>query len=146
MALEDKIDVLTAALNRKNDLLEALTAEIKRNSDLLEALTAGAKAKVEGAAAAKPAAEEKAPARPRAEKAPAKPKTPTAADMVAATTKFCGEEDEYDEDEFNARRRFVKSLLKKYEAPKMSEIAEDDRQAALDALSGYKYEPEDDIA
>lgn len=132
MALEDKFDLLIA--------------EIKRNSDLLEILTSKARSaqpepkKEEEAPKARAAAkddekkgEEEAPK--RRSRAAAAPKAPTAKEMAEHTTKFLEVEDE---DEFEARRALVKKLLAHFDAPKMSEIDEDKRQSALDALTAYK--------
>lgn len=149
MALEDKIDALTAALNRNSDLLEGLTAKA----------AAGAKAAATAAASTPAAAEsdktEEAPrGRGRPPKAAAEPekpkkvKAPTPEDMAAKTKEFLDVEDE---DEYSARRDLVKKIIAKHGVSKMSEIEEDKRQAALDALvahkageaTGYEDEEED---
>lgn len=123
------------------------TAELKRNSDFLEILTSKAKTSL-AVAAEKTGADEKsedkaaepqkrAPAaKPAAKEAPKKKaKVPTPAEMAKATTDFLEVDDE---DEFDARRALVKKILAKFNAPKMSEIGEDDRDAALEILTAYK--------
>lgn len=132
MALEDKIDALTAALNRNSDLLEVLTSKAR---------SAQADPKKEddapkGRASTKD--EEKKPeeeAPKRRTRAAAAPKAPTTKEMADKTTEFLDVEED---DEFQARRDLVKKLLAHFDAPKMSEIDEAKRQSALDALEAYK--------
>ena len=134
MSLEEKIDALTAALNR--------------NSDLLEGLTAKAASAQSVKAAEKPAekpADEKVtePAkRGRPAKAEKPKKAPTEAEMVDATKKFMNVEAE---DEYRARVDFVKSVVAKYGVQKMSHIPEEHRAAALESLENYRRgEPDDE--
>ncbi len=134
MSLEDKIDAMTAALNRNSDLLEVLTGRAEKG--LANKAEAETKKPVEEEApkrtrSAKPA-EEEAPKRTRSA---AKEKAPTPKEMGEATTTFLDVEAE---DEFEARRALVKKLLAHFDAPKMSEIEESKRQSALDALAAYK--------
>lgn len=146
MALEEEIRALTAALNRNSDLLEGLTAKANAAKGAEPVKKAEAE-KAESAPAkkaeAEPAAEKKPRGRPKAEKAPSE------ADMVAATKKFLDVEAE---DEYNARRDFVRKLVEKHGVQKMSQIAEDKRAVALEALDNYtRGEPdeagdEDDLA
>ena len=126
MSLEEKIDALTAALTR--------------NSDLLEGLTSAAKAKTASAPAADSEKAADAPKRGRpakaeAEAAPKKAKPPTPEEMASATTKFLEVDDE---DEYAKRRALVKRIIGKHEVKKMSEIAVDQRQGALDAITAYQ--------
>jgi len=144
MALEEEIRALTAALNRNSDLLEGLTAKANAAKGAEPVKKAEAeKAESAKKAEAEPAAEKKPRGRPKAEKAPSE------ADMVAATKKFLDVEAE---DEYNARRDFVRKLVEKHGVQKMSQIAEDKRAAALEALDNYtRGEPdeagdEDDLA
>lgn len=132
MALEEEIRALTAALNRNSDLLEGLTAKANAAKGAEPAKKAVETEKDESATAkkveAEPAAEKKPRGRPKAEKAPSE------ADMVAATKKFLDVEAE---DEYNARRDFVRKIVDKYGVQKMSQIAEDKRAAALESLDNY---------
>lgn len=142
MALEDKIEALTAALNRNSDLLEGLTAKA----------AAGA-AKVTNNAASdseKPADAPKRGRPAKEETAPKKAKAPTPEEMATATKNFLEVDDE---DEYSKRRALVKRIIAKHEVAKMSEIAAEQRQGALDALTAYKAgdateydEEEEDIA
>ena len=128
MALEDKIEALTAAMNRNSDLLEGLTAKA----------AAGA-AKVTNNAAAsdseKPADAPKRGRPAKEETAPKKAKVPTPEEMATATKDFLEVEDE---DEYKNRRALVKRIIGKHQVAKMSEIAAEQRQGALDALAAYK--------
>ena len=132
MALEDEIKALTAAMNRNSDLLEGLTAKA----------AAGAAAKTSTVAdKPKDADPEEAPrgrGRPPKEAAADKPKAkkaPTEKEMADATVEFLEVDDD---DEHDARRALVKAIIAKHGVKKMSEIAEADRQKALDALTAYK--------
>ncbi len=139
MALEEQLAALTAALNRNSDLLEGLTAKAAAAQ-----ATKAAEKPVEKAAekpAESPKKEEAEPAKKRGRPAKSE-KAPSEADMVAATKKFLDVEAE---DEYNARRDFVKSLVKKHGVDKMSQIAEDKRAAALESLDNFtRGEPDDE--
>ena len=133
MSLEDKIDTLTKALDRNSDLLEILTAKAKASSETKPIPAAATEPPK--AAAAEEAPKRGRPAKAAAEKPAKAAKVPTPAEMSKATTDFL----EVDaEDEYNARRDLVKKILGHFESKKMSEIAEADRQKALDMLSAYK--------
>jgi hypothetical protein len=137
MSIEAALAELTAAINRNSDLLETITTTAAKN------LAKGADAPADKAPAKAPATT-KAPT-----KAPAKVKIPTAPEMAKATTDFLEVEDE---DEYAKRRALIKAIVTKHEVKKMSEIAEGDRQTALDAIAAYKagyatgYEAEEDMA
>ena len=55
--------------------------------------------------------------------------------MATATKDFLEVEDE---DEYKNRRALVKRIIGKHQVAKMSEIAAEQRQGALDALTAYK--------
>jgi hypothetical protein len=133
MALEDQIVALTAALNRNSDLLEGLTAKAKQGAAAATTESAPkAVAKDEGEEAPK---RTRAAAKPAEDKPAKAVKAPTPADMADATQKFLDVEDE---DEYTARRDLVKLIVAHFGAAKMSEIPENGRQQALDALAAYK--------
>lgn len=139
MALEDQLKALTDALNRNSDLLEGLTAKANASKGAAEPVKKAAeveKTEAPTKKAEEPAAEKKPRGRPKAEKAPSE------TDMVDATKKFLAVDAE---DEYAARRDFVKTLLKKHDVGRMSEIEEGKRAAALEALDNYtRGEPEGD--
>ena len=145
MALEEEIRALTAALNRNSDLLEGLTAK----ANAAKGAEPVKKAEVEKTEAPAKKAEAEAPAEKKTRGRPKAEKAPSEADMVAATKKFLDVEAE---DEYNARRDFVRKLVEKHGVQKMSQIAEDKRAVALEALDNYtRGEPdeagdEDDLA
>lgn len=141
MAIEEEMKALTTALNRNSDLLERITASAKAKLDGGDTKPAG-----KPAAGGTKAADEEAP-KPRVARAP-KEKPLLPADMSKATTDFLEVEDEA---EYADRRAFVKKIITKFGADKMSTIEESDRAAALAYITAYKAGDatdldEDDIA
>lgn len=134
MSLEELLGASIAATKEQ-------TAAMNRNSDLMEIIIGKAKSNLGAAAAEKTEEKAEEPGkRTRATKAAEEPpkkkaKAPTPADMTKATTDFLEVDDD---EEYATRRDLVKKILAKYDAKKMSEVAEDDRQAALDILTSYK--------
>lgn len=124
--------------------IKELREALQENSELLRAITAKASANLKSDA--KPAAKEddgdgeKETTRGRGRGRPAgsknKEKAPTAAKMKEEAQSFI-DGAESDED-YAERREALKKLTKKYEAPKYSEIAEEDRAAALADLLELK--------
>lgn len=146
------------------EALVALTAELKRNSDLLEILTSKAKAGIAKPAeeakkaeedeapkkaAAKDEGEEEAPKtrRTRAPKedAPKKSKAVSVAELKKVTEKYL---DVDDENEYATRRKFIKGIITKFDAPKMTEIADEHRNEAYEmvvaAMKGENVDTEED--
>jgi hypothetical protein len=142
MSIEAALAELTAAINRNSDLLETITTTAAKN------VAKGADAPADKAPVKAPVTT-KAPADKGPAKAPAKVKIPTAPEMAKGTTDFLEVEDE---DEYAKRRALIKAIVTKHEVKKMSEIAEGDRQTALDAIAAYKagdatgYEEEESMA
>ena len=151
MALEDELKALTAALNRNSDLLEGLTAKAKANVDKVatkpkaeepeEELAPKRTAKAEEAPVKRRAAmdEEEAapPKRTRAASAKAEPKKKpiTEAEMIEIVTKFGDVESD---EEYDARRDFIKKVVAKFDVKSMRQIPEDQRQKAVDMLEAFK--------
>lgn len=132
MSLEDKIETLTAVLNRNSDLLEGITAAAKNNMKTVEA--------------AKPVAEKaedgEKPTRGRKPAAEKAVKAPTVKEVTEKTQEFLKVDSD---DEYENRRNFVKKIVAKFGAPKMSELEEGDRKAALDYLVAYAAGDETDL-
>jgi len=113
------------------------TAALRENSDLLRVLTGKAKAGLADAGG-KAADSADKPATTRGRASP-KAKAPTTAQMKEAAEKYL---DVQDEAQYSLRRDNIKSIVKKFDATKFTEIAEENRQAALDLLA--KYEADED--
>lgn len=112
--------------------LAELTEAVQENNELLRGLTAKAKAETSKSSAKTPTKdegdEEEKPKRTRT----TKPKVPTAKELSTATTNWLEVENE---DEYDRRKGIIKKIVTKFEAAKMSEIAEEDRAEALDLLN-----------
>ena len=129
--------------------LSELTEAVKENSELLKILTSSARKGLDEQATTKPATRSRAAAKaddeteskPRTTRSrTAKPKVPTATEVRKQTEEFLNVTDE---DEYAARRKIVKSIVDKYDAPKMTELAEEDRAAALADLANALKEREE---
>lgn len=142
MSIEAAMAELTAALTRNSDLLETITKTASSNMQK----NAAAPTEEDTPKAAKAEKPAKTAAKPAAVKPP---KVPTPAEMASATTSFLEVEDE---DEYNTRRALVKAIVSANGVKKMSEIPEDGRQKALDALVAHKageptgFEDDEDVA
>lgn len=119
MSLEAKIDTLTAAI-------ETLT----------KALEGGLSAKTTATAASskdKEASEDK----PRTTRTrTTKPKAISTSDLKKAAESFLDNND--GDDDYADRRAHIKKIIAKFDSPKFTEIAEADRQAALDMLKEFE--------
>lgn len=129
--------------------MSELTEAVKENSELLKILTSSARKGLDEQATTKPATRSRAAAKaddeteskPRTTRSrTAKPKVPTATEVRKQTEEFLNVTDE---DEYAARRKIVKSIVDKYDAPKMTELAEEDRAAALADLAKALKEREE---
>ena len=136
MALEEEIARLNKNLERHNALLEQVLGNAEKN---VKGGTADTKADA-------PKADTKADTKADAPKATrgrqVKEKAISPDDMAKATTDFLEVDDE---DEYANRRAFVKKIITKYGAPKMSAIAEEDRKEALAYLDDYKAGNQTDL-
>jgi len=128
MSLEDKIDALTVALEKNNELLTFMTSAARKG---LEAGAAKAPVTAAPTADAEPAKTTRAPRGAAKDKAP---KIPTVKEISDQTKAFL---DVKDEDEYTERRAFVTKIVEAFAVKKMSEIGDGDRQKALDYLTAY---------
>lgn len=117
------------------DLLKENTAALNRNSDLLEGITNAAKANLKNSTATPKDEVEKPASKPRAKATDKPAKAPTVKEVTDQTKEFLEVDSD---DEYNERRAFVKKIVGKFGAEKMSELEEGDRRAALDYLVAYK--------
>ncbi len=118
MSLEAKIDTLTAAV-------ETLT----------KALEGGLSAKTTASAAPskdKEVSEDK----PRTTRGRAAKKAISTSDLKKAAESFLDNND--GDDDYADRRAHIKKIIAKFDSPKFTEIAEADRQAALDMLKEFE--------
>lgn len=116
--------------------LEDLADAVRENTEVLKSMTAAAKASTSGAGRSSASKdkdddgekEEKAkPTRSRSTKA----KVPSAKELGAKTSAYLEVDDE---DEYETRKGIIKKIIGKFDAPKMSEIAEEDRAEAMELL------------
>lgn len=120
MSLEAKLEELTAAVS-------ALTA-------IMSSAGSGS-ATVASKTADKPTADKPA----RTPRASAKTKAPSVKELTEVATKFL-DEAEGNEDAYAARRGLINDLRGKFEIKKLSDAAEDDRQAIIDAIKAFADE------
>lgn len=137
MSLEQAMVDLAAALNRNSDLLEVLTSKAKSaTAPKTEEPTKPVEKAEEPVKRTRAKAEEAPKAEEPVKRTRAKAeKAPTEAQMVEATKTFLDVEEE---DEFQDRRSLVKKIVGHYGVDKMSQIAEESRQEALNMLEAYK--------
>lgn len=129
--------------------LKELTDAVKENSDLLRGLTSKAKsAKAEESKRSARDDDGEEDPKPRGRGRPAgstkKAKVPSAADMKKAAETYLKEAAD-DEEEYEERRNKIKSIIKKFGAPKFTEILEEDRAEALDLLKGDAEDDDGDV-
>ncbi len=127
--------------NSFEETLVAILGELKKNNELLSILTSAAKAGLpaDKGGTADAGTTTKTTRGKAADKAP---KPPTAAAVTEETKKFLDVEAE---EEYNDRRAFVVKVCEKFGVKKMSELAEGDRNPALDYLVAYKAGDETDL-
>lgn len=125
-------------------LLLDLTSAVDELTKAITSAASGSGKAVVAKAAATEETEEKPKPAPRKPAAAKPAKAPTVAAMKKAGEAFLDATDE--PDEYAARRAFLKKTVAKYDAPKLTEIGEDDRAAALADLEGFEFTPaeEDD--
>ena len=133
-------------MSEKHGSIEALTTALLDLTEEIRILTsASKKASAAATANTKPEEDEK-PSRSRSTKTkeddkPAtrsrstKVKVPTVKEISEATKAFL---DVDDQDEYEDRKNVIKGIVKHFDAPKMSEIADADRALALRALEAAK--------
>lgn len=122
-SIEDLLRDIADALRDNTDTLKSMTAAAKKANGGASASTSSRSTKDDDGDDGKAASGRK----PRT----TKPKAPTAKELGAATTAFLEIEDE---EVYEERKGVIKKILAKFDAPKMSEIAEEDRAAAMELL------------
>lgn len=118
MSLEAKIEELTAAVT-------ALTSIISASGSGTVTKPAAAKAE-----------DKKAEDKPARGRKPAAAKAPSTKELADVATKFL-DEAEGNEDAYAARRGLINELREKYDLKKLSDAAEEDRQAIIDAIKEF---------
>lgn len=117
--------------------LEDLADAVRENTEVLKSMTAAAKASTAGAGRSSSKDKDKDDGDGDGEKAKptrsrsSKPKVPTAKELGAKTSAYLEVDDE---DEYETRKGIIKKIIGKFDAPKMSEIAEEDRAEAMELL------------
>lgn len=137
MSLEAKIDALITSV-------DALTAVMK--SGMSGKTTAAAKDDdgEKGRASSSKDDEAEKPKTTRAPRGSAKKdKVPSTADLKKAAESFLDKAGN-DEDDYNERRAHLKKVVAKYDAPRFTEIAEDDRAAAIAMLNDFDKGSDDE--
>lgn len=120
--------------------IEETLAELNANIVALTEVIGGALSGKASVAEVKKTAEDK----PKATRtrATAAPKKPTQAEMKKAAETFLDAAKD-NEDDYNNRRAHLKTVVAKFDAPKFTEIGEDDRADAIEALNDYTAEESD---
>lgn len=118
----------------------SLEAKIEELTAAVSALTAIMSAAGSGSATVAPKTTEK-PAETKATRAPrtTKVKAPSVKELTEVATKFL-DEAEGNEDAYAARRGLINDLRGKFDLKKLSDAAEDDRQAIIDAIKTFADE------
>ena len=117
--------------------LEDLADAVRENTEVLKSMTAAAKASTSGAGRSSSTKEKDKDEgdgdgdKPKRTRASSKPKVPTAKELGAKTSAYLEVDDE---DEYETRKGIIKKIIGKFDAPKMSEIAEEDRAEAMELL------------
>jgi hypothetical protein len=112
-------------------LLADVADALRENSELLRGLTSKAKAGTADSGKTSRASDEGDEDKPSKRTRTTKPKVPTSKEIGTATSSWLEVDDE---GEYNHRKNIIKKILEKFEAPKMSEIAEEDRAEAMALL------------
>lgn len=136
MSIEAALADLAAALRENTATLKALTKGTTAAAGSSESKPAASKAATPAKAAAAPTEEA-----PKKRGRPAAKKSLTTTEMAEKARLFC-EAADTDEDEFKARRGFVKEIATEFGVEKFSAITGDDQEAALQRLA--EYEADDD--
>lgn len=111
--------------------IDALTAAVKENTETLKAAMTG-----KASATTAPKGDDKEKPAPRSRSTKAADKAPSTADMKKAAESFLDKAGN-DEDDYNKRRAHIKKVIAKFDAPKFTEIGEDDRKDAIAMLTEF---------
>lgn len=120
--------------------LAELTAAVKENTEALKEVIAGRSKVLEAAGAVT----ERAASTKKTSKAKAASKEADAPDEEAVRKAFGSFLKVDDEDEREARKAHVVSILGKFGAKKATDLKEKDRAEAIAALDDFSYEPADE--